>query len=140
MKLTEFEPQFFRYDVRVEDVTMVAPEFRARPSNEWRAAGGPTVIERKALTYLLEVESLAAAQGIRFLCPKCFRDNGGAVGTHGVNVAFKDRGVPHNAYTGLPRWNVSGSGYADLSITPSVLVVVGCGWHGYITNGEVSIL
>lgn len=40
-----------------------------------------------------------------------------------------------------PRWTMSGTGLADLTITPSVLVgtpeVSEC-WHGFITSGRVT--
>lgn len=30
---------------------------------------------------------------------------------------------------------MTGSDYSDLTLTPSILL--GCGWHGFITSGEV---
>lgn len=38
-------------------------------------------------------------------------------------------------------WNRTGDTFETLSLTPSILfdpAKGGCGWHGYITNGEVS--
>lgn len=37
-----------------------------------------------------------------------------------------------------PRWNVSGSGLNDLTLTPSVDVGEPSCWHGFITNGVIS--
>jgi hypothetical protein len=77
------------------------------------------------------VDTLAQAQGIRFYCPGC--------GEHMIGLWFADRGVPADAEP-KPRWRVSGTGYADLTISPSINLDVpgatGCRWHGFVTNGE----
>lgn len=79
------------------------------------------------------------AQGIVFLCPLCFRKNGGEVGTHSVIVWFAERGVPDNLDP-KGRWEAVGTCLNDLTVTPSIQVVGGCAWHGYVVKGEVSIL
>jgi hypothetical protein len=81
------------------------------------------------------VDTLAEAEGIKFLCPYCFRKNNGAVGTHSIIIWFEGRGAPPE-WEPLPRWRVSGTGYGDLTITPSILDSE-C-WHGYVTKGEIS--
>lgn len=91
---------------------------------------------------LAHVDALAAADGIWFLCPKCFAANGGPVGTHGVVCWFEGK-VPDDEAPGPGRWNPAGSGYDDLSFVPgkksnSVLLTGGCAWHGFVTNGEVT--
>lgn len=83
--------------------------------------------------------TLSHAQGVLFLCPKCFKENEGPVGTHSVLVWFSGRGVPEYVEP-KARWGASGSSLADLTTTPSILIRGGCGWHGFITAGEVSIL
>lgn len=89
---------------------------------------------------LHDVDTLAEAQGVMFLCPKCFATNGGPVGTHSLLVWFRDRGVPPDMSPGPGRWVASGSGYADLTLSPSINLETpdgsGCQWHGFITNGE----
>lgn len=80
---------------------------------------------------------LAQAQGVMFLCPTCFKKNGGAVGTESVLVWFKDRGVPPEAFPGPGRWTVSGTNFEDLTLNPSVNVDHEH-WHGWIKNGEVT--
>lgn len=48
-----------------------------------------------------------------------------------------DGGPP---YEGHPTWARSGETFDTLSLTPSILrnkAKGGCGWHGYITNGEI---
>jgi hypothetical protein len=80
----------------------------------------------------------AEAQGIRFLCPKCFEANGGAAGTHSVLCWFADKGVPADKSPGPARWPATGTGVEDITLTPSVLLLGGCGWHGWIKNGVVT--
>jgi hypothetical protein len=82
-----------------------------------------------------QVDTLAEAEGILFLCPHCFRQNSGPVGTHSVLVWFEGKGAPPSWHP-LPRWQVSGTGYNDLTINPSILNH-GC-WHGFVTNGEIT--
>jgi hypothetical protein len=86
------------------------------------------------------VQSLAEADGVRFLCPLCFKVNGGRVGTHSVICWFEDR-VPDDAQPGPGRWKPQGIGLEDLTFvvgkrSNSVLLIGGCAWHGFITNGE----
>ncbi len=85
-----------------------------------------------------KTDDFSRAQGVRFLCPQCFARNNGPVGTHMVLVWFADRGVPEAAKP-LPRWGASGSGYADLTISPSIDLKDG-DWHGFVTHGEVSVV
>lgn len=89
-----------------------------------------------------KVNTLGDADGIRFLCPKCFKANGGEVGTHHVICWFEDR-VPDDVRPGPGRWRPAGSTYADLSFvagkrSPSVNLTDGCKWHGFIKNGKVT--
>lgn len=89
------------------------------------------------------IPTLTDAQGLLFLCPLCFAQNHGPVGTHACEVSFEGRGVlpeqgSHNTEGKPTRWNVAGSGFHDLTLTPSILLQGGCNWHGFITNGEVT--
>lgn len=77
------------------------------------------------------------AQGIEFLCPSCFIKDNGPIGTHWIICWFADRGVPDNVFPGPERWPVSGTGLDDLTLNPSILI---CDYHGYIINGQVSIM
>lgn len=94
-------------------------------------------------------DTLTEAQGVWFLCPVCWRQNSGSIGTHGVLVWFRDRGVADDQAPGPGRWNVSGTGYQDLTLAPSIDIGRGkdgtptkCqnepGWHGHVANGEVT--
>jgi hypothetical protein len=138
MKLQELEPQFVRYESHVETWNVVNGD-----EATWRERGCPTVSVTGPREYIANVDLLAQAQGVQFLCPKCFQQNSGSVGTHWYQVTFADRGVgdEHGSHgtDGKPtRWQVSGSGYHDLTVYPSIQLLGGCGWHGWIQNGEVT--
>ena len=88
---------------------------------------------------------LSDAQGVIFLCPKCFAANGGNINTHSVICWFRGRGVPDEMSPKPGRWTPEGTGIDDLTFIPgsppiaiSVLLTSGCGWHGYVTNGDAS--
>ena len=84
---------------------------------------------------------LANADGIRFLCPKCFTFNGGPVGTHRVWCWFVGR-VPDDRLPVPGRWIPGGTGIDDLTFrgpgAASVLLTGGCGWHGFVKSGAVT--
>jgi hypothetical protein len=91
---------------------------------------------------LHRVRRLADAARVMFLCPACFVKNNGPVGTHSIAIDFQGREMPdhlvmRNASGHAVRWNVSGSGFDDLSLTPSIQLLGGCNWHGFVTNGEI---
>ena len=84
--------------------------------------------------------NIVDAQGIVFLCPSCYRKNGNSdVGVHSVLIWFADLGVPEEAFP-KPRWNVTGTSMADISITPSINLATDeqskDEWHGWVTNGH----
>ena len=88
------------------------------------------------------VDSLGAAHGISFLCPKSFEANHGPVGTHRCQVFFSGSPVPahlgKNKSGQLVRWNVSGTGLDDLSLTPSIQEEDDiCRWHGFVGSNGV---
>lgn len=90
------------------------------------------------------VESIADAQGVLFLCPLCYGVNTGAVGTHSVICWSRSRGVPDDVEPKPGRWVLSGTGIDDLTLdaepgqSRSVLLLGGCGWHGFVTSGEAT--
>lgn len=98
---------------------------------------------------ILNVERVDQADGVIFLCPGCYRQNGGDVGTHSVLIWIVGR-VPA-AETPTSRWQASGTSAADLTLSPSVNVLPdrqrrepelgtrrGCpGWHGWIRAGAL---
>lgn len=36
-----------------------------------------------------------------------------------------------------PVWQRTGDAFESLTLTPSILRRGGCGWHGFVTNGEI---
>lgn len=85
-----------------------------------------------------EVDDIAEAQGIRFLCPACFARNDGPVGTHSILCWFRGRGVGDAEVPGPARWDAAGTGYGDLTLAPSIRLTSGCAWHGYVVGGAVA--
>lgn len=113
--LADLDPQFVRYVRR-----------------------GPTVYHEK-------VDHIALAQGVRFLCPKCFEANGGPVGTHVVVCWSRSKGIADDVQPGPGRWKMEGTGFADLTLNaeppgglPSIQLTGGCAWHGFITAGRAT--
>lgn len=137
MRLVELDPRFVRYESRVGTWTRtVGDPLFYKPGDPTEEVTGPQV-------WTIPVETLADAQGIWFLCPACFVKNGGAVGTHSVDVTFADRGATddqgsHNREGRPVRWRVSGIDFASLTLQPSIDLTPACTWHGFITNGEVT--
>ena len=137
MRLIELEPHFIRYRDAQEPRDFIVGDHAT-----WRARGCPSETRVTTVRYRERVEWLGGAQGVTFLCPKCFAANRGSVGTHWCEVTFAGRGVlpdqgSHNAAGEPVRWHVSGTGLADLTLSPSILLQGGCNWHGHIERGEV---
>jgi hypothetical protein len=72
--------------------------------------------------------------GVRLDCPCGNRDKG-----HQLYVPFAnplDGGPPMQ--TGKNNgWQRTGETFETLTLTPSILRRGSCGWHGFITNGEI---
>lgn len=90
------------------------------------------------------VDAMEDAQGVIFLCPKCFAANGGPVGTHSIICWSRSRGNPEERNPKPGRWALRGTSMADLSLDGdapggggdrSVLLTAGCGWHGFVDDG-----
>lgn len=93
--------------------------------------------------FLIPVNNIGEAHGIRFLCPKNYQTNKGIIGTHSVYVYFSGSPVPANIGKNKAgetvRWNKSGTGLTDLSLTPSIQEQDdSCKWHGFVTNGDAA--
>ncbi|MBI2801260.1 MAG: hypothetical protein HYX63_13445 [Gammaproteobacteria bacterium] len=110
MKLTELSPYFIKLQPRGDD------------RYSWN-----------------HVDEIADADGVRFLCPRCFTANGGAMGTHGI-ICWSPQ-VPEHLQPGPGRWSLTGTGIDDLSLiagSSSIQLTGGCLWHGFVRNGEVT--
>lgn len=136
--MVDLEPQLIRLEHRVETWTEVVGDPRAwKPGDPTKQVTGPR-------EFYVPVDNLAEAQGIYFYCPKCYRVNGGS-GSHRVLCWFMGRGVPDETKPGPGRWPPIGTNVYDLTLGPgpnnlsSVRLEGGCGWHGYVQKGGVSI-
>lgn len=82
--------------------------------------------------------AFADADGVMFLCPVCFRANGGAVGTHQI-LCWRPR-VPLTTPPGPGRWEFEGTGLDDLSLvagSSSVRLTSGCLAHFFVRKGAI---
>ncbi|APU88982.1 hypothetical protein Rctr197k_187 [Virus Rctr197k] len=81
--------------------------------------------------HITRVLTLAEADGVMFLCPKCE--------THTVICWFRDRLVPVDESPAPGRWTPSGADIHDLTLSPSInLLGEGCRWHGFVRNGDAT--
>jgi hypothetical protein len=92
-------------------------------------------------TMTSEGVDLANAQGVLFLCPVCFKANGGPIGTHSVLCWFLERGVPDDRDPRPGRWIPGGTGIDDLTFVgpaaASVLLTSGCNAHFFVRAGAI---
>lgn len=141
MRLSELEGHFLRRQTRTVTWTRIKAEVftvkQAGPytDDEVEEVTGPRAV-------FVRVNALAEADGVGFLCPKCFAANGGAIGTHQVICWFEGK-VPDDAFPGPGRWNPTGTGLDDLTFVPgkrsqSVALIGGCAWHGFVANGDAA--
>lgn len=129
VKLLDLDPQFlkrvFRHCERgpTEDRTCIFVHDQPKDHEEWH-----------------HVDAIADADGVQFLCPVCFTKNGGPVGTHSV-ICWRPR-VPSDVCPKPGRWELVGTGYADLSLvagSSSVLLQdAPCKAHFFVTNGQIT--
>lgn len=86
------------------------------------------------------VDTLAEADGIMFVCPKCFITRGGRAGAHSIICWFKGK-VPDTLDPKPGRWNPSGTGLGDLTFvgpgSTSVLLQGGCNAHFHVVKGQI---
>lgn len=133
MKLTELEPQWIRHEQRIEEREHIVGDHAT-----WRERGCPTEKITGPVDYHIHVDTIAEAQGVLFLCPKCFVENNGNVGTHSI-ICWQPM-IPQAVKPVPGRWTFHGTGYDDLTLranSSSVSVTEGCRAHFFITNGVI---
>lgn len=92
-------------------------------------------------THFSNVDKIDEADGIFFCCPLCMKNtNMHRPGVHGV-ICWEPN-VPQTTSPTPGRWNMSGTGYGDLTLTAGsssiLLTGEGCKAHFFITNGEIT--
>jgi hypothetical protein len=140
--LRDLNACFIRREVRVEPYRRVRAEvYAARPLGPFEEGDIEEVVGD--VVYLQTVDSLTEADGLFYLCPKCFAANGGPIGTHSVLNWF----VGHVADDVDPkpgRWVPSGSGIDIITFigpaAASVLLTSGCKAHYFVRNGAIEDL
>lgn len=123
MRLREIEPEFLQR--------------RIEPCHAG-ASGCSIVSEHDKHEVRPSVDAIDEADGLFFLCPKCFMANSGPVGTHRV-LCWRPR-VPPDVDPKPGRWEFQGTGFDDLTLvaqSSSILLVGGCGAHFFIERGEI---
>ncbi len=83
------------------------------------------------------VEALSEADGVMFLCPKCFATNGGEKGTH-MKICWAPHVPQEHSPTG-GRWPMTGTSLDDLTLVPSVAVHGECAAHFCVRNGLIEM-
>jgi hypothetical protein len=140
--IPDLEARLVRHEVRIETRSFVkASAIEAKPEGPYT---DDDIEERTGpVEFIPTVDALAEADGVWFLCPKCFVDNGGPVGTHGVICWFVGK-VPDEVDPKPGRWTPTGTGLHDLTFVPSegrtqsVALLGSCLWHGHVVNGEAA--
>jgi hypothetical protein len=129
MKLTDLSARLIRREERTETWTRVLGNPLA-----WKP-GDPTEQVTGPREYHVPAATLAEAQGVMYLCPKCH--------DHSVLCWFSGRDVPDSAVPGPGRWQAVGTGLHDLTFGPgpsgrsSVQLTGGCNAHFNVVNGEI---
>ena len=138
----DLEARLIRREVRIESRRFIRPDAAAaKPEGPYTDADfeertGPA-------EYIVDVDALAEADGVWFLCPKCYAQNGGCVGTHAVICWFVGR-VSDDVEPKPGRWTPTGTGLSDLTFVPSagrshsVLLTAGCKAHFFVTDGDAA--
>jgi hypothetical protein len=142
MKLTQLDPQFLRAGHRPARGKFLKPGIDPLRGNWTDEDWEERDYEQTFFDY---VDSLSEADGISFLNPAEFVANNGKVGTSTVHVYFEGKALfgdmNRNGDGQYVRWAVSGTGYEDLTISPSIFVNPHGnppGWHGFVKGGEVT--
>ncbi len=89
-------------------------------------------------TMHVEGVTMQDADGLMFLCPKCYVANKGPVRTHRV-ICNRPRVPQASNRVGPGRWEFKGTSLDDLSLvagSSSVKLEGGCQWHGFVKNGS----
>lgn len=87
------------------------------------------------------VDDSKDADGVAFMCPRCWRENGGPCGTHSMLCWFVGR-VPNELSPGPGRWVINpGATIDSLTFIGPDSKSIACGkhWHGFIVDGRIDV-
>lgn len=135
--LRDLDARFIRLDVRIEVRRRVRPEiWEVRKDGPW--ADSDFYDWEGPCDYLVDVDTLAEADGLRLLCPKCYDDPPtGPVGTHSMICWSPKISQDHEPRPG--RWELVGTSIDDLTLvagSSSVLIQGGCNAHFFVRQGR----
>jgi hypothetical protein len=86
------------------------------------------------------VKDISEADGICFLCPKCYRENLGTdKGVHSI-ICWQPHIPESPLIAGPGRWRFEGTGYEDLTLvngSSSVALKGGCNAHFWVRDGKI---
>jgi hypothetical protein len=132
---------FFLHARGCHDLEALIREYSRRPKvrlselePEWFRVENPVRFAK--------VETIAEADGVAFLCPKCFTANAGRVGTHMV-LCWRPH-VPQEIRPNPGRWEFEGTSFDDLTLvagSSSVHIAPGqpgsCEAHFWVRDGAI---
>jgi hypothetical protein len=99
----------------------------------------PRFLKRIDDNHFQSVDTVAEADGLTFICPKCFEANGKQrPGVHSI-ICWAPS-VPQTTQPKPGRWELIGRSLDDLTLragSSSILLTSGCAAHFFITNGEI---
>lgn len=99
----------------------------------------PQFLKIKDERNFLFVDNITEADGMSYLCPVCFKNNGNSSkGVHSI-LSWQPH-VPEHMTPGPGRWNFVGTGYNDLSFvngSSSIALTGGCNAHFFIKEGKI---
>lgn len=127
MKLLDLEAYFIKCEIRP------CAGYKKDPNCS-------TVSPHMEHQYHVPVESIDEADGVQMLCPKCFADNHGDIGTHSV-ICWRPR-VPPDVAPKPGRWEFVGMGIDDLTLvagSSSVKITGGCNAHFLVQSGSITM-
>lgn len=123
-------------------IALTSTERDAEGMYVWRSDDGePCFWSPTPERYIYEpTDDIVKAHGLWFDCPKCFDPQ--SEYNHAVLVGFAGRNPPcplSHGSDGQPTgWDVAGgSSLDDLVLTPSIQLIGGCNWHGFVGSSGI---
>lgn len=77
--------------------------------------------------------------GLTFECPHCRTQRIGVAFHRQGHEAIDDAAIiaSNPEMSGRPIWTMTGTGFEDLTLTPSIDASAAGHWHGFVTAGEI---